>query len=192
MTTLNTGSRPHRPINTGTVWSHSRKLETVTFQMDTHSYEPFVWWGKRTWLAISQVYEDCFFFFFLRLQLSQSGQMSSRCGLQKIAHWSSKGSPLLLNRHCQIVQRENAFIFLRLSHLHRVLDFPTDVLDEEQTCTWQTDLYGQFRPGLNNLFGFWFDVEVSSQDTIALCNIHQALAWCWPGSADMTQQISSI
>lgn len=127
-----------------------------------------------------------------RLQLSQSGQMSSRCGLQKIAHWSSKGSPLLLNRHCQIVQRENAFIFLRLSHLHRVLDFPTDVLDEEQTCTWQTDLYGQFRPGLNNLFGFWFDVEVSSQDTIALCNIHQALAWCWPGSADMTQQISSI
>lgn len=62
MTTLNTGSRPHRPINTGTIWSHGRKLETVTFQMDTYLYEAFVWRGKRTWLAISQVCEDCVFF----------------------------------------------------------------------------------------------------------------------------------
>lgn len=62
MTTLNTGSRPHRPINTGTVWSRGRKLETVTFQMDTYLYEAFVWWGKRTWSAISQVCEDCVFF----------------------------------------------------------------------------------------------------------------------------------
>lgn len=103
MTTLNTGSRPHRPINTGTVWSRGRKLETVTFQMDTYLYEAFVWWGKRTWSAISQVCEDCVF---LRLQLSQSGQMASRSGLQKIAHRGLKGSQPLLNRWCQIVQCE--------------------------------------------------------------------------------------
>lgn len=104
MTTLNTGSRPHRPINTGTVWSRGRKLETVTFQMDTYLYEAFVRPGKRTWSAISQVCEDCVF---LRLQLRQSGQMTSRCGPQEIAHRGLKGSRPLLNRWCQIVKCEH-------------------------------------------------------------------------------------
>lgn len=74
-------------------------------------------------------------------------------------------------------------------HLQQVLQswIPKDVLDEEQMWTWQTDLYGQFQPQLNNLFGCSLDVEVCSQDTIALCNIHQPLLWRRPGSADMTE-----
>lgn len=67
------------------------------------------------------------------------------------------------------------------------LRFRKDVSDEEQMWTWQTDLYGQFQPQLNNLYGCRLDVEVCSQDTIALCNIHQPLLWRRPGSADMTQ-----
>lgn len=61
MATLNPRRTSHHLINTGIIWTCQWKLQMATFQMDTYLEEAFVLW-KKTWLAISQVHEDFFFF----------------------------------------------------------------------------------------------------------------------------------
>lgn len=63
MTTLNAGSRPHHPINTGTIWTRGEKLPAVTFQMDVHLWEAFVLLGekkKKAGMLFSQVHSSVF------------------------------------------------------------------------------------------------------------------------------------